>query len=255
MVHYCMVRKDFSIHALALLLGCLFTLSFSSCVPQPSTTTVTSTTPATTTEAATPTTAQPTATPNKAFALAGKNLISNGDAESGPGTDGATRATSIPGWTTSGTFNVVAYNSPNEFPGDSTPGPNNRGKNFFFGGSEGDHSSATQIIDLTNASPIFATRQISYTFSAWLGGTSGQNDHVELSAQFLGAGDAVLATATLPKILDSDRQGETELLFVKTSDLVPAGTTKIKIVMNMIRTDGSDNDAYADNLSLTLNAS
>ncbi len=196
--------------------------------------------------------AQPTAT--QTFALAGKNLIVNGDAESGPGTDGSVAPRTVPGWQVTDGFNVVEYGSPNDMPALNTPGPQDRGKNFFYGGLSTEKSSATQTINVSSIAIVLGTGRIKYTLSGWLGGIAGQNDHVELKALFLSASGGTLATASLPVVLDSERQGETELLFKTTRGLVPAGTVKIKIQMDMIRTDGADNDAYADNLSLVLSA-
>jgi hypothetical protein len=249
-----MTQKHFSHLIKILALSCLFALGASACSSQSAGSTggeAMSTTVATP-AAATPTAEQPKMTPSGGSSLAGKNWIVNGDAESGPGTDGTTVAAHVPGWTTSGSFNVIAYGAPNGYPANDTPGPTDRGKNFFSGGSEGDRSSATQTLDLTSVAPLLATGKFSYSFSAWMGGVAGQNDHPEISAQFLGTGDAVLATATLPKVLDDERSGETALLLKKVSGPVPPGTLKIKIDMEMVKTDGAENDAYADNLSLVL---
>lgn len=247
-----MMQKHFSHLIRMLALSCLFALGASACASLPSGSTGGEATPGTTSVVATPTTEQPKMTPGGGSSLANKNWIVNGDAESGPGTDGTTVAAHVPGWTTSGSFNVIVYGAPNGYPAADTPGPTDRGKNFFCGGPEGERSSATQTLDLTSVAPLLATGKFSYNFSAWLGGISGQNDHVELAAQFLGTGDTVLATAALPKVLDDERSGETKLLLKKVSGPVPPGTLKIKIDMEMIKTDGAENDAYADNLSLVL---
>jgi hypothetical protein len=250
-----MMQKQISHLIKMLVVSCLFALGVGACASLPSGSTGGEATPTATSAVATPTTEQPKMTPDGGSSLAGKNWIVNGDAESGPGTDGTTVVAHVPGWTTSGAFNVIVYGSPNGYPADNTPGPTDRGKNFFSGGPEGDRSSATQTIDLTSVAPLLATGKFSYSFSAWMGGVSGQNDHVELAAQFLGTGDTVLATAALPKVLDDERSGETELLLKKVSGPVPPGTLKIKIDMEMVKTDGGENDAYADNLSLVLTPS
>jgi hypothetical protein len=241
---------------LLLLCTCLLAWGLSACASLPANSSDQSGHTSSDASTATPSATQPPAQPGAtaAFALAGKNLLVNGDAESGPGTDGTNAPASVPGWQVSDGFNVIVYGSPNDLPTLNTPGPANRGKNFFYGGLSTEHSSASQIVDVSSVAPVLSTGQIKYTLSGWIGGLAGQNDHVELTARFLAVDGSVLGTAQLPTVLDNDRHGETELLFKTATGLVPAGTVKIQIQMDMIRTDGADNDAYADNLSLVLGA-
>ena len=185
---------------------------------------------------------------------AGKNLVVNGDAEAAPGTDGSSVAPDVPGWTRTGDFTAIAYDTRNSgnFPTPSDPGPPDRGRNFFGGGPRAELSGAVQTIDVSDAGPILDGGRVSYTLSAWLGGFRGQDDHVELTAQFLSASGGVLATAALPVVLDRDRGGRTALLSRSVSGSVPAGTRRIKVDMEMIRKAGTANDGYADDVSLTL---
>lgn len=190
------------------------------------------------------------------LSIAGKNLIVNGDAEAAAGTDGGSVAASVPGWTRSGTFTTVAYDTKNtgNFPTPSDPGPPDRGKNFFAGGPTGDRSGAVQVIDVSDAGTVLDTGRVTYTFSAWLGGYRGQDDQVQLTAQFMGAAGGVLATASLPTVLDSDRGGKTALLLKSTTGAVPAGTRSIRVDMEVTRRAGTANDGYADDLALVMNA-
>ncbi|TMC12769.1 MAG: hypothetical protein E6J41_02260 [Chloroflexi bacterium] len=198
--------------------------------------------------------AQPTATSTIAPAGAGKNLVVNGDAEAGPGTDGSSVAPDVPGWTRTGDLTAIAYDtaSSGNYPTPSDPGPPDRGRNFFGGGPRAERSGATQTIDVSSEGPALDGGRESYTLSAWLGGFRGQDDQVELTAQFLGAGGEVLATASLPVVLDRDRGGRTALLLRTASGSVPAGTRRIKVDMEMIRKAGTANDGYADDVSLVL---
>ncbi|HXM56726.1 MAG TPA: hypothetical protein VOB72_15115, partial [Candidatus Dormibacteraeota bacterium] len=100
---------------------------------------------------------------------------------------------------------------------------------------------------------VLDTGKVSYTFSGWLGGYRGQDDQAQVIAQFLRADGAVLATASLPVVLDSDRGGKTALLLRSANGGVPAGTRRIKVDVEMIRKAGSANDGYVDDLSLVLN--
>src|SRR5215467_12718310 len=186
--------------------------------------------------------APPTAAPPAVdLPIAGKNLIVNGDAEAGPGTDGDSVAPNVPGWTRTGEFTAIAYDTANSgnFPTASDPGPPDRGRNFFGGGPNADRSGAIQTVDVSAVGSILDSGRVSYTFSAWLGGYRGQDDQVQLTAQFVGADGRVLATSSLPTVLDSDRGGRTALLPRTTSGSVPVGTRTIKVDMEMIRKAGS----------------
>jgi hypothetical protein len=194
------------------------------------------------------------ATPVVQSPPAGRNLIVNGDAEAGPGTDGETVAPNVPGWTRTGEFNAIAYdtNGSGNYPTPNDPGPPDRGRNFFAGGPNTDHSRAVQTIDVSDMGTALDSGRVSYTLSAWLGGYRGQDDQVQLAARFLSADGRLLATATLPTVLDSDRGGKTALLPRTTSGTVPASTRRIEVDMDMIRKAGNANDGYADDLSLVL---
>jgi hypothetical protein len=190
-----------------------------------------------------------------AFSIAGKNLIVNGDAEAAPGTDGDSVAPNVPGWTRTGEFTAIAYDaaSSGNYPALNDPAPPDRGRNFFGGGPNADRSGAVQTIDVSDVGPVLDTGRVTYTFSGWLGGYRGQDDQAQITAQFLRADGAVLATASLPVVLDSDRGGKTALLLRSASGSVPAGTRRIKVDVEMIRKAGNANDGYADDLSLVLN--
>jgi len=201
-------------------------------------------------------TSTPAASPVVALPIAGRNLIVNGDAEAAPGTDGSSVAPDVPGWTRTGEFTAVAYDTvtTGNYPTPNDPGPQDRGRNFFSGGPHADRSGAVQTIDVSGVGTVLDSGQVSYTFSAWLGGYRGQDDQVQLTAQFLNADGGVLATASLPVVLDSDRGGKTALLLRTTNGSVPAGTRRIKVEMQMLRKAGSANDGYADDVSLVLSA-
>ena len=198
---------------------------------------------------------RPAASATVEFPGAGKNLVVNGDAEAAPGTDGSSVAPDVPGWTRTGDFTAIAYDTRNSgnFPTPDDPGPPDRGRNFFGGGPRAERSGAVQTIDVSDAGTALDGGGVSYTLSAWLGGFRGQDDQVVLTAQFLGADGAVLATAALPVVLDRDRGGRTALLSRTASGSVPAGTRRIKVDMEMIRKAGTANDGYADDVSLILN--
>ncbi len=183
----------------------------------------------------------------------GKNLIVNGDAESGPGTmDGSIVVTNIPGWTPAGEFNVVEYGATSDYPLPTDPGPDNRGKNFFSGGPSDDVSTAMQTIDVSSVALVVDGGAVNYTLSGWLGGYAGQDDNAVLSIQFEDGSGKALGQAQIGPVMAADRQGASAFLQRSTNGKVPKGTRKMVLTLTMTRVSGTSNDGYADNLSLTL---
>jgi hypothetical protein len=209
-----------------------------------------------------PTQARPTSTPTHlptptpptgTGLLGGRNLIFNGDAESGPGTmDGSMPVTTIPGWTAMGNLDVMAYGADGGYPADTDPGPTNRGKNFFGGGPDNDVSTGTQVIDVSSVAPILDTGAVSYALSGWLGGYADQNDNASLGIQFEDAAGKVLGQGQIGPVMAADRNNVTSFIQKTAQGNAPKGTRKILVTLTMTRTDGSANDGYADDLSLTL---
>jgi hypothetical protein len=196
----------------------------------------------------------PTPTPTPAPTTSnGTNLIANGDAESGPGTmDGSMPVTTIPGWTASGNFDVVAYGATSSYPVDTDPGPQNRGKNFFAGGPSDAVSTGTQTIDVSNKATAIDSGSASYTLSGWLGGYAEQTDNAVLLIQFEDASGKALGQTQIGPNTPDQRNGVTGFVQQSTQGTAPKGTRKILVTLTMTRVDGTANDGYADNLSLTL---
>jgi hypothetical protein len=209
--------------------------------------------------------------------LSTDNLIQNAGAEASMGsTDGTLVTAPIPDWTTTGEGNVVQYGASGGFPATTDPGPTDRGTNFFGGGPNDALSTFTQTIDLTTYSADIAKGNVTYSLSAYLGGYSSQDDDAVVTIYFLDstslevlgaaadggdeAGDdasvvlpaGVLGTASIGPVTAAQRMDDTGLLPVSTTGAVPSGTLAVEVQMVMTRYDGSNNDGYADDLSLTL---
>jgi hypothetical protein len=194
----------------------------------------------------------PTVNPNQPLNI---NLIVNGDAESAAGSADDSSLVAIPGWTRHGNFNVMQYQSDDSsYLSTTSPGPSNRGKNFFYGGSENGTdntvTSATQTIDVSAAAVLLSSGKVKFVLSGWLGGYSDQNDNAVLRIQFVGATGQALGQASIGPVQGNARNSTTSLLQRSTNGVVPVGTTKIEVTLTMTKTDGSDNDGSADNLSL-----
>ncbi len=231
-------------------------LMLAACGSQPtntgSTVTVTHPTPTPTpTNAPTPTPIPaPTTIPGTPL---GGNLIVNGNAEQGQcAADSSTVISPITGWTPTGNITPIQYAASNGDLNATTPGPGDAGKCYFWGGPSNPASSMTQKISVASFATQIDSKTVMYDLSAWLGGYADQNDNAVLSIQFLDTTGKVLGTAQVGPVMAADRNDTSELLPRATSGAVPASTRAIQVTLTMTRTDGSDNDGLADDLSLLL---
>jgi len=179
------------------------------------------------------------------------NLLTNPGAEAGEGAPDADAQPPVPGWETTASFTAVRYGAP-EFP---TPAESRRiggGANFFAGGPGGAVSTATQIVDVSSRATAIDAGRDQANLSAWLGGFSSQSDAATLTAVFRNASGAELGRTVIGGGTPAERGGRTSLRQVSTSAPVPAGTRTIQAVITAVRAQGTYNDGYADNVSLTL---
>jgi hypothetical protein len=181
------------------------------------------------------------------------NLIVNGDAEAGAGSNSGA-VVPVPGWATTSNFTAVTWSAGGGFPTATDPGPADRGLNFFAGGPGTALSSATQLIDLSANSATIDAGQLQYELSGWLGGFSSQGDNAVLTATFLDLNGGTLSFATLGPVTATDRINQSGLLLRDTEGFVPAGTFSVEVRLELTRLDGSYNDGYADNLSFSVSA-
>jgi hypothetical protein len=107
-------------------------------------------------------------------------------------------------------------------------------------------------VSLTAGTAAINTGRIGGTLSGWIGGYSGQRDHTTLTVSFLGGSGQVLGTFRIGPVTEVERKGVSEFLFRRATIAVPKGSTSAKLTLVMTRSDGSDNDGLADNLSLVL---
>jgi hypothetical protein len=194
----------------------------------------------------------------QAVNLFGHNLIVNGDAEAGPGAMNDSTFISPPGWKTPGlpgthALTVASYAGTGLDLSPTTPGPRNRGKNYFYGGPTGSKdSSAEQRITIAGAATAIDAGTVTFTLGGWLGGYSSQSDNAQLRASFKDATGKVVGYAALGPVTPSARHDNSELLYRQLTKHVPASTRTVVIDLFMKWHDGSDNDGMADNLSLVL---
>lgn len=189
-----------------------------------------------------------------AQSIFGRNLIVNGDAESGPGDpDGHTPVTSIPGWKTSGAPDVVQYASDYDIHADSVV-PLSAGKNYFYGGGPTANSSLTQTIDLSSGAATIDAGTATFVASAYLGGNLDEPESAQMGVAFLDAAGRSLSTTTLGPVTNTDREDTTGLWYRRAIGQVPAGARSATVTLQFNWKSSGTNDAAADNLSLVLNA-
>lgn len=181
----------------------------------------------------------------------GNNLIENGDAELGDGSNGYAYV-DVPVWTNlEGGMTVVSYGA-TLFPNSQSPGPEDRGNNFFSGGNNHVYSSANQIIDVSGLAVEIDQGIVTFDLSGYIGGYHNHEDNATLTALFQDSSGDVLGSATIGQVSVSDRDTVTGLLFQDSQGFLPTETRQIEVVLKMNRVHGAYNDGYADNLSLVL---
>ncbi len=182
----------------------------------------------------------------------GTNLIVNPDAEAGSGSVTGYEVVPVPGWTTTNNFTVVSYLAGGGFPVADSPGPAERGINFFAGGPDTGLATASQTVDVSAAFTEIDAGVVVIELTGYLGGFTSQEDNAVLTAGFLNGAGEKLGESSIGPVSNADRSGATGLLLRGTTNTVPAGTRQISVTLDMTRTSGSYCDGYADNVSLVL---
>jgi hypothetical protein len=178
----------------------------------------------------------------------GRNLIANPGAEAGKGT-ATDSVVKVPDWKQTGAFTAAQYAWDADL-STTTPGPTNRGKNYFYGGPSAMLSTGTQLIKVGTGG--ISSGRVSYVLSAWLGGYSNQPDNAQLIVTFESASGTALKTTKIGPVTVGERHDVSGLFFRQHTGKVPAGTEKIKVELEMMLREGGDNDGLADNLSLVF---
>jgi hypothetical protein len=181
------------------------------------------------------------------------NLLANPGAEAGAGAPDASTIIAPPSWTTTGELTAVRYGA-SGFPTTAQSAQIGGGTNFFGGGNAAT-STGEQVVNVSVAQPEIDTGRVGSALSAFLGGFASQTDNTRIAAVFLAANGATLGSHAIGPVTAADRGNQTALLPRGTSGPLPACTRSIKVVITGTRLEGTYNDAYADNVSLTLNGS
>ena len=181
----------------------------------------------------------------------GSNLLENGNADENFGSADGKTIVKPTGWETTGTFTVVKFGAPGEFPDTSTPGATGGELNFFSGGTDA-VSTATQKVNLAAYASDIDAGAVTYDLSGRLGGYGSSEDNAAVSVSFLSASGATLGTATIGPVGAGQRLFNTAFIPVDTSGSVPSGTHTAVVVVTMTRAGTGYNHATAGQLALLL---
>jgi hypothetical protein len=184
-------------------------------------------------------------------AIPADNLAVNPGAEASAGTTDPSVVAAPSGWTTSTGFTAVRYGT-QDLPSTAHATQLRAGLNFFAGGPNVAESTATQAIDVSSAAAQIDGKVANATLTALLGGYQSQGDNARVVARMLDAGGAALGLITVGPVSPTERGGVTSLMSRTTTANVPPGTRRIVVTITARRTEGTFNDGYADNVSLTL---
>jgi len=189
------------------------------------------------------------ASPAASCPSCGTNLILNPGAEQGKGTTSDSKV-KVPHWKATGGFTAAQYAWSGGDVSASSPGPKDRGKNYFYGGPDAAKSTGTQVDSI--AAGGVSGGKVHFTLSGWLGGYSTQGDYATLTVTFLSGKGKALSSTTIGPVTEAQRHGVSKFLFRTKSGTVPAATRGVRLMLKMVREEGSDNDGLADNLKLTF---
>lgn len=199
------------------------------------------------------------------------NLLVNPGAEVGDPSLSGYSSVTMPGWTVTGTPTVIKYGTLRRlpfpfaplpalpaflgFPGSASESPG--GGVQFFGGGPVANSTLTQTVDLSGAASQIDTGTVPYTLSGDLGGFTLDPSAASFTVDFLDSNQQKLGTGQIKPVTVFDRGLQTGLLPRETSGMVPVGTRSAQVVLTFTDRNpilGNYNNAYSDNLSLTVGA-
>jgi uncharacterized protein (TIGR03437 family) len=184
--------------------------------------------------------------------LYGRNLIVNGDAETGSASDGgATPVASIPGWTRGGNADVVLWNQKNNLNTTQDAGPATPGTNYFTGGpGDAGSSNLSQNLDISAGGPQIDAGEVSFDLSAYVGGMGG--DYSKLVFTFLGAAGNNISTVTLGPIKPADMTTADGMMWRRQIGLVPASARSVNVTATFVRVTDVYNNGAVDNVVFML---
>jgi hypothetical protein len=160
------------------------------------------------------------------------NLVVNGDFETGNLT-GWTTDFGSPAVTANGTWGVIGRD------------------NYFSYGGQVASSQFSQVIDVSGSASSIDVGKATAILSGWLS-SWGDGDSSTVTARFLNSGSAEIGSISINSVGNPANTMVDPATFEEIISAVPIGTRYIGIEVLDQRAAGSDNDGYADDLSLKL---
>ncbi len=179
-----------------------------------------------------------------------KNLVVNGDAETGTGASLKTAAPlkNIPGWTTTGNFQQCLYT----MGAADSRWMKNPGKQHFAGGPNGGTATAKQTIDLSSGATEIDAGRVRFYLGAWLSnGGSVIMAPANVTVTFLDAAGKTLLQYSVdaPALAEEDTNA---MHWRNGSGFVLPNTRSVQMLLDLTGKPVSFNSATADNIVFTV---
>jgi hypothetical protein len=165
----------------------------------------------------------------------------------------------VPGWTetTGASITEVKYGATcGGFLTATSPGPVNRGANFFAGGPNdpNDSVTTTQTVSLAPYLSSIKGGHVTANLTGWLGGSGTRTDETFVEVDFKNKqGFLVGSPLSLGGVTESVRGGQTELVKRSDADTVPKNAQSAYVQLSFSRESGQTyNDGFADDIGLKL---
>lgn len=159
------------------------------------------------------------------------------------------------GWTTTASFTVRPY-APKEgdLPTRAVAATIGGGLNLFSGGPGGiaGTPTASQSIDVSGAATEIDAGAVAATLSAFMGGYAASEDLARVDAIFYDDTGKKLGGLHVGPVTPAARKNVTTLLKRSAVANVPKTTRRIDVVISVAVDHNGANDAFVDNVSLTL---
>lgn len=159
------------------------------------------------------------------------NLVFNPSAQNGTS-----------GWSLEGQFSVRSLAMPGS--PDSLS---------FWGGTSA-VARGTQLISVENWGDKISRGCVLMTLSALLGGWAAQSDNATVRVDFLNIFFSTIGSVTIGPVSVTDRGSTTRMMHRAGAWNVPPGTSHLRVVVSCNRVSGTNNDGYADDISVVLTA-
>ena len=163
------------------------------------------------------------------------------------------------GWVTVPSAAAIAYGADPTLPGTALSAVVGGGGAYLFGGTRQAHSGepgtskALQLVDVSSVAAAIDDGRVSVNLSGSIGGRLSEADQGSLAATFVDGGGGALGSLTIAPVTAAARGYQTTLVPRTARGRVPPRTRAIRVVATADKeSGGAANDAYFDNLQLTL---